>query len=123
MKQLGLTYLNGPETRSVTGGHVLVESIDGGDAGHFTVLLVHVVGTRARVVLDPDTKVLDFLGLLLVDLKRVSCVLDRVCVLLLRTWFTETISPLAFLILRSLPRKYQNRDLATTSLGAKMRIR
>jgi hypothetical protein len=39
------------------------------------------------------------------------------------TWFTDTISPLAFLILRSLPRKYQNRDLATTSLGAKMRMR
>jgi len=40
-----------------------------------------------------------------------------------RTWFMEMISPFAFLILRSLPRKYQNRDLATTSLGAKMRMR
>jgi hypothetical protein len=30
---------------------------------------------------------------------------------------------LAFLILRSLARKYQKRDLATTSLGAKIRMR
>lgn len=34
-----------------------------------------------------------------------------------------TISPFAFFTLRSLPRKYQNRDFATTSLGAKIRIR
>jgi hypothetical protein len=54
----------------VTGGHVLVESIDGGDAGHLTVLLVHVVGTGARVVLEPDTEVLNLLGLLLVDLNQ-----------------------------------------------------
>jgi hypothetical protein len=30
---------------------------------------------------------------------------------------------LAFLTLRSWVRKYQNRDLATTALGAKMRMR
>jgi len=53
----------------VTGGHILVERIDGGNAGHLTVLLVHVVGTGARVVADPDTEVLDLLGALLVDLK------------------------------------------------------
>jgi hypothetical protein len=69
------SYLNGPEARSVTGGHVLVKRIDGGDAGHLTVLLVHVVGTGARVVPDPDTEVLDLLGLLLVDLEHVSLAL------------------------------------------------
>lgn len=53
----------------MTGGHVLVEGIDGGDAGHLAVLLVHVVGAGARVVLEPDTEVLDLLGLLLVDLE------------------------------------------------------
>ena len=37
--------------------------------------------------------------------------------------FMLTISPLAFLTLRALPRKYQNRDFATTSFGAKMRMR
>lgn len=63
-----LEDLNGPEARSVTGSHVLVESLDSGDTGHLTVLLVHVVGAGARVVLDPDTEVLDLLGLLLVDL-------------------------------------------------------
>lgn len=39
------------------------------------------------------------------------------------TSFRLTISPLAFLILRSLARKYQKRDLATTSFTAKMRMR
>jgi hypothetical protein len=107
----------------VTGSHVLVKSIDGGDAGHLAVLLVHVVGTGARVVLEPDTEVLDLLGLLLVDLNQVSLSWCTTLLLFARTWFTETISPLAFLILRSLPRKYQNRDLATTSLVAKMRMR
>ena len=116
------TCLDIPETRTVAGSHVLVEGIDGLGPGHLTVLLVHVVGTGARVVTDPDTEVLDLLGALLVDLSesamRFEILLD--CVI---TWFTDTISPLAFLILRSLPRKYQNRDLATTSLGAKMRMR
>lgn len=54
----------------MTGGHILVESIDSGDTGHLTVLLVHVVGTGARVVADPDTEVLDLLGTLLVDLSQ-----------------------------------------------------
>ncbi len=34
-----------------------------------------------------------------------------------------TISPLAFLTFRSFIKKYQNRDFATTVLGANMRIR
>ena len=41
----------------------------------------------------------------------------------IHTRFKDTISPLAFLIFRSLPRKYQNRDFATTSLGANSRMR
>lgn len=45
-----LEDLNGPEARSVTGSHVLVESLDSGDTGHLTVLLVHVVGAGARVL-------------------------------------------------------------------------
>lgn len=36
--------------------------------GKFTVLLVHVVSTRAGVVTNPDTKVLDGQGLVLKDL-------------------------------------------------------
>jgi hypothetical protein len=62
------TYLDRPEAGSVTGGHILVQSVDGGNAGHLTVLLVHVVGAGARVVADPDAEVLDLLGALLGDL-------------------------------------------------------
>jgi hypothetical protein len=50
----------------------LVKSVDGGDTGHLTVLLVHVVGAGAGIVADPDTEVLDLLGALLVDLGDVS---------------------------------------------------
>jgi hypothetical protein len=114
----------------VTGGHILVESVDGVGAGHLTVLLVHVVGAGAGVVTDPDTEVLDDLGALLVDLgtlldkSRETVGLESADPRIsLRTSFSETISPFAFLIFLSLPRKYQNLDLATTSLGAKMRMR
>jgi len=61
--------VNRPETSTVTGGHVLVKGIDGLGPGHLAVLLVHVVGTRARVVADPDTEVLDLLRPLLMNLK------------------------------------------------------
>lgn len=107
----------------MTGGHILVEGIDGGDAGQLTVLLVHVVSAGARVVADPDAEVLDLLGALLGDLTLSVSTPPMSLSCLLRTWFREMISPFAFLILRSLPRKYQNRDLATTSLGAKIRMR
>jgi hypothetical protein len=65
------TYVDRPEASTVAGGHVLVEGMDGIAAGHLAVLLVHVVGTGARVVTDPDTEVLDGLGVLLVDLRGV----------------------------------------------------
>ena len=70
-----MTYLDLPEARSVTGGHILVEGLDSGNAGHLTVLLVHVVGAGARVVSDPDAEVLDLLGALLVDLGMSVCLL------------------------------------------------
>lgn len=56
------------ETSTVAGGHVLVERLGGLGTGERTELLVHVVGTRSRVVSEPDGKVLDLEGLLLVDL-------------------------------------------------------
>lgn len=71
------TYLDRPEAGSVTGGHILVQSVDGGNAGHLTVLLVHVVGAGARVVADPDTEVLDLLGALLGDLTLSAAILPR----------------------------------------------
>lgn len=56
-----------PEASTVTGSHVGVESLNSVGAGHLTVLLVHVVRTRAGVVAEPDAEVLDLLGVLLVD--------------------------------------------------------
>jgi hypothetical protein len=60
----------------VTGGHVLVEGLDGVGAGHLTVLTVHVVGTGAGVVADPDADVLDLERVLLVDLRLLVALLD-----------------------------------------------
>ena len=58
------------ETRTVTSGHVLVQRLGGLGARKRTELLVHVVGTRPRVVAEPDTEVLNLQGLLFVDLKK-----------------------------------------------------
>ena len=58
------------ETCTVTSSHVLVERFHSIGSGHLTEFLVHVVGTRARVVSDPDTEVLDLQGMLLVDLEK-----------------------------------------------------
>lgn len=68
--RLDSTYVDGSETGTVAGGHVLVHSLDGLGPGHLAVLLVHVVGTGARVVSDPDAEVLDLQGVLLVNLER-----------------------------------------------------
>lgn len=59
-----------PEASSVARGHVGVKRLNGVGAGHFPVLLVHVVGTGARVVSQPDSEILDLLGVLLVDLRQ-----------------------------------------------------
>jgi len=59
--------LDRAEAGPVAGGHVLVEGGDGVGAGELTELLVHVVGSAARVVPEPHTIVLDGEGLLLVD--------------------------------------------------------
>ena len=71
------TYVDGAETGTVAGSHVLVESLNGLGAGHLAELLVHVVGTGARVVAEPDTEVLDLEGALLVDLKQISAVIPE----------------------------------------------
>lgn len=59
--------LDTPESSSVSGGHVLVQGLDGGGSAQLSEFLVHVVGTGSRVVSEPDTEVLDLQGLLLVD--------------------------------------------------------
>ena len=53
---------------AVATSHLRVHLADGTVEGGLTVLLVHVVDTRARVVAKPDSEVLDLVGLLLVDL-------------------------------------------------------
>ena len=70
--------MDGAEAGTVASSHVLVESLDGLGAAHLTELLVHVVGTGARVVAEPDTEVLDLQRALLSDLEGrslASCVL------------------------------------------------
>lgn len=65
---MGATDVNGTETSTVTGSHVLVQSLDSIRTGELAELLVHVVGARARVVAQPDTEVLDLQRALLMDL-------------------------------------------------------
>lgn len=119
--------MDGPEAGTVAGGHVGVQSLSGVGAGHLAVLLVHVVGAGAGVVADPDAKVLDLLGVLLVQLQFLLSdpVFSKTLssLLCIRTTLTLTISPVAFLTFFRPRKKYQNRDLATVSLGAKMVIR
>ena len=62
--------MNRPEPGAMSRGHVLVHCLHGGASGHLAVLFVHVVRARAGVVANPDTEVLDFLWLLLRDLKH-----------------------------------------------------
>jgi len=92
------------------------------------------VRTGAGVVAEPDAEVLDFLRVLLVDLevRAVSVAALPVSSLsveifgedgCIHTLLRLMISPLAFLTFFSFARKYQKRDFATTSFGAKMRMR
>lgn len=52
----------------MSGSHILVHGLNSICSRHLTVLLVHVVGTRARIVPDPDAEVLDLQGALFADL-------------------------------------------------------
>lgn len=116
--------MDGAEAGTVTGSHVLVQRVDGISSAELTELLVHVVGAGARVVTQPDTEVLDLGGTLLGDLQSISSACrDITSGVHVHTTLRLTISPLAFLTFLSLVRKYQKRDLATTVLGAKMRMR
>ena len=106
----------------MSGSHILVESLNSIGSRHLTVLLVHVVGAGAGVVSEPDTEVLDLQWALLVDLKERLDSTQQIQ-LNIHTTLTLTISPLAFLTLRSFIKKYQKRDFATTVLTAKILMR
>ena len=58
------------EAGAVAGSHVLVERLDGVRTAELTELLVHVVGSRTRVVAKPNAEVLDLQRLLLVNLQE-----------------------------------------------------
>ena len=60
--------LNGRATSTVATSELSIHLINGTVNGHITVLLVHVVSARARVVADGDTVVLDVARVLLEDL-------------------------------------------------------
>jgi hypothetical protein len=118
----GITHMDGPEAAAVAGSHVLVKGVDSIRSGKLAVLFVHVVGTGTGIVTDPDTEVLDLGGALLVNLRRavLASVVDAIArIRCIRTTWRETISPALFLTFRSFFKKYQKRDLATTTLGAK----
>ena len=100
--------MNGAEAGSVPGSHVLVQALDGINARKLTELLVHVVGSRARVITKPDPKVLDLHRLLFMDLAKGPRTSQRpysACLLraakgqlvMIHTTLTPIISPLAFL--------------------------
>jgi hypothetical protein len=98
-----------------------------------TELLVHVVGTRARVVSHSDAEVLHDAVIALTNLELTQAYGKEAYLgqnsggsphhHKTRTSFTEITSPVARFILLYWCKKYQKRDLATTSLGAKMRMR
>jgi len=62
---LVVPHVNRPEPGAVAGRHIGVEGLDSGNSGRLAVLLVHVVGTRSRIIPDPDTEILDLEGPLL----------------------------------------------------------
>lgn len=64
------TDINRSGASTVTGSKVLVAGEDSVGSGELTVLLVHVVGARARVVANPDAKVLHFERLFLRNLRH-----------------------------------------------------
>jgi len=54
----------------MSGGHILVEALDSIGTRELTEFLVHVMCAGTRVITEPDAKVLDLHGLLLVDLRH-----------------------------------------------------
>ena len=60
--------LDGSIASTVTTSHVVVHGVNGSVEAGITVLTVHIMSSTARVVLDPDTVVLDSASVLLSDL-------------------------------------------------------
>lgn len=73
------TNVDRTKAGTVPGGHVLVEALDSSGTRELTVFLVHVMCTGTRVVAEPNTKVLDLQGPLLVDLHHKIAKNNTVC--------------------------------------------
>lgn len=56
------------EPSTMPSSHILIQALDSISTAQITVLLVHVVRSRTRIVSEPDTEVLDLQRLLLVNL-------------------------------------------------------
>ena len=61
-------YLNGVGTSTVTGSHITIALCNSSRDSQISVLTVHVVGTRTRIITKPDTKVLDLQWASVMDL-------------------------------------------------------
>ena len=96
----GLDDLDRSVASAVGSSHLLVTLLHSTEESRVTVLLVHVVSARARVVAEPDAVVLHFL-VRLVNLPTSPTTRPT------RTSFTERISPVPFFIFSSLCMKYQ----------------
>lgn len=68
----GLDDLDRRAASAVAGGEISIHLLDGASEGDVTVLLVHVVGTRAGVITDPEAEVLDVVRVLLEDLNKTN---------------------------------------------------
>jgi len=64
--------LDGAGSGAMTASHVLVHGVDGASEADIAVLAVHIGCSAARVVLHPDTVVLDVSRVLLHDLQELG---------------------------------------------------
>jgi hypothetical protein len=91
------------------GSHILIQALDGIRPREITELLIHVVGSRARVVTQPDAEVFNFQRFLFVNLQmkghddqseipfRLPLEGCKGHLRMIHTMVTPMISPLAFL--------------------------
>ena len=68
----GTDDLDGTRTTTVTSSHLVIKLSNSSRELQVTVLAVHVVGSRTRVVTEPDSVVLDGTGVLLDKLDAVK---------------------------------------------------
>ena len=61
-------YLNSVSTSAMTGSHITIALCNSSRDSQISVLTVHVVGTRTRIITKPDTKVLDLQWASVMDL-------------------------------------------------------